>query len=115
MNQTERIENVTSNMPSSLFDSEEIRGSDSDLQTSSTASLFTEGEKITLKKRVTIFSLSMFGIFAEYLYYNIPMSFLANEILEVWYFCNSGPDAFNFIYHGAGKRDRPSLTLLPRV
>jgi hypothetical protein len=113
MNQAERIEfeNGTSNMLSSLTDNGEIRGSER--STSSTAGLLSQREKIPLKKRVTIFSLSMFGIFAEYLYYNIPMSFLANEILEVWYFYNSGPDAFNFIYHGAGKRDR--CFLLPHV
>ena len=39
----------------------------------------------SLKKRITVFSISMLCIFVEYLYFTIPMSFLTNEILEV---CN---------------------------
>ena len=105
MNQTERIEfeNGTSNMVlvSSLTDDGETRGSE--LSTSSTAGLLSQREKILLKKRVTIFSLSMFGIFAEYLYYNIPMSFLANEILEV---------LFNFTLTRIVKQNTHSMSKL---
>ena len=48
-------------------------------------------EILSLKKRITVFSVAMLCIFAEYLYFTIPISFLTNEILEV---CNFNMNFF---------------------
>ena len=53
------------------------------LTASSTTSLLPNNTQISLKKRVVVFAVAVFNIFVQYLYFTVPMSFLANEIIEV--------------------------------
>ena len=53
------------------------------LAASSTTSLLPNTTQLSLKKRVVVFAVAVFNIFAQDLYFAIPMSFLANEIIEV--------------------------------
>ena len=50
---------------------------------SSTTSLLPNNTPISFTKRVLVFAVAVFNIFAQHLYFTIPMSFLANEMLEV--------------------------------
>ncbi|KAL5253428.1 hypothetical protein ACHWQZ_G013271 [Mnemiopsis leidyi] len=49
---------------------------------SSTTRLLPTNDQLTFTKRVAIFSVAVFGVFSVCLYYTVPMSFLANEIIE---------------------------------
>ena len=68
-------------MVSSLSDNDNEAGSDTELIPSSPVS--PDPVQPPLKTRVIIFFLAVTGIFAEFLYFTVPTSFLTNEILEV--------------------------------
>ena len=67
----------------SMSEENQNKESISKLSVSSTTRLLPTSGQISLTKRVIIFSVAVFGNFCLYLYYSVPMSFLANEIIEV--------------------------------
>ena len=48
-----------------------------------TTLLIVKKSQLSPTTRTLIFSVAMFNIFAQYLYFTVPIPFLANEIIEV--------------------------------